>query len=399
MVITYDIANYILEELTRMVDLPLYITNHKGIIVTGYNKALIGKEIPSAQIAISQNDKIELQGDRPPHLKGIVFPIYFYDNCVGATIITDDPKRYEEYVYILKFSIEALIEKCVQTKQGTNKRRMIETWIANLFDEEYIDWDEMQRGAQTLGINTNAASTIVVMNVFAKVNMVGALAYNDPSFVENYIVQNLVNTIKINFFSYLGRNLYAFSIEANAARTRTRNMPRSVLNEALTQLNTEFAQINMSCMIGIGTTSSTLQGYRNSFFQAKKSIELAQRLGSQSPVMHIYDWGILYFLCQTPKGIAKSLVSQYLSATPNFQGEMVETMQLFFQKNCAMQQTADSLQIHKNTLLYRLKRVKELYGLDPQNFQDAVILQLLLHMKRLYPDIVEAAADDRKGLL
>ena len=53
-----------------------------------------------------------------------------------------------------------------------------------------------------------------------------------------------------------------------------------------------------------------------------------------------------------------------------------------------MQRTADRLNIHKNTLLYRLRRVKELWGLDPQNFRDALVLQMLLYFRQLYPELL-----------
>ena len=37
--------------------------------------------------------------------------------------------------------------------------------------------------------------------------------------------------------------------------------------------------------------------------------------------------------------------------------------------------------VHRNTLLYRLGRVKEITGLDPKKFDDAVQLRLALKMR------------------
>ena len=162
-------------------------------------------------------------------------------------------------------------------------------------------------------------------------------------------------------------------------------------------LNTKLQQVNMTCLAGIGEASSNLQGYRRSFLQAKKSIELSQRLPEDHPVMHIYDWGLLYFLSLIPKNVVAELTAQYLSRAHGLKPELIETAETFFQNNCAVQKTADVLNVHKNTLLYRFKRMKELCGLDPQDFQDAVVLRLLLQLKRLYPDLLAEAADGAEG--
>ena len=73
--------------------------------------------------------------------------------------------------------------------------------------------------------------------------------------------------------------------------------------------------------------------------------------------------------------------------------DMIETAETFFKNNCAIQKTAEAMNVHKNTLLYRFKRLKELCGLDPQNFQDAIVLQLLFLAGKLYPGLLKQVID------
>lgn len=397
MTITYEIASFILDEVSRMTDARLYITNHAGEIVSGSNRLLTGTVVREAIEAIGGSDRVALTGAPPSRLTGVAFPICFQDQCVGAAILAGDPKDCEPILYMLRFTIETLVERSIHIRQGVYKRRMIESWIANLFNEEYSDWDELEHTAGALGINVNAYSTVVVLHVTRKSSAAGSLTYQDPSFVENFILHNISDLVKINYYSYLGRNLYAFSIGASASRIRTRGGFRSELYEALSVLNTKLQQVNMTCLAGIGEASSNIQGYRRSFLQAKKSIELSQRLPEDHPVMHIYDWGLLYFLSLIPKNVVAELTAQYLSKAHGLKPELIETAETFFQNNCAVQKTADVLNVHKNTLLYRFKRMKELCGLDPQDFQDAVVLRLLLQLKRLYPDLLAEAADGAEG--
>jgi len=60
---------------------------------------------------------------------------------------------------------------------------------------------------------------------------------------------------------------------------------------------------------------------------------------------------------------------------------LLETLQGFFDNNLSITQTAKALFIHRNTLLYRLERVKKITGLDPKKFDDAVLLRIALKMK------------------
>ncbi|GLF96036.1 CdaR family transcriptional regulator [Streptomyces yaizuensis] len=60
--------------------------------------------------------------------------------------------------------------------------------------------------------------------------------------------------------------------------------------------------------------------------------------------------------------------------------ELRRTLGVYFAHNCGAAESADLLRIHRNTLAYRLGRVTELTGKDPRVFQDAVALQVALHL-------------------
>ena len=56
---------------------------------------------------------------------------------------------------------------------------------------------------------------------------------------------------------------------------------------------------------------------------------------------------------------------------------------LFFAENCCPSSTASQLCIHRNTLSYRLDKIKLLTGLDPRQFDDAVQIRLALLLRKL----------------
>jgi sugar diacid utilization regulator len=58
--------------------------------------------------------------------------------------------------------------------------------------------------------------------------------------------------------------------------------------------------------------------------------------------------------------------------------EMYLLLEQFFAHDCNVSETAKSLYVHRNTLLYRLDKFKQETGLDVRNFNDAVLVQVAL---------------------
>lgn len=388
MTINYEIASFIYDEISRMTDLPLYITGHDGEILCGCDRAHAGASVPAAAQAVQSGERRRLDGRQAPHLKGVALPVSFQGRCIGAALVTGDAARYEGVLPMLSFAVDVLAERAISVRKGAYRSRMVENWVVNLFDEEYRNWDELAATAQSLGISIDTAATVAVFRVARRDNASGSLAYSDPGFVENLIFQSLRRLVKINFYCYLGSNQYVYSIGSGTSRTHLMVNLREELHEALEAVVAKLAQLNMRCIAGIGSTQSTLRGYRESYLQARKSVELSQRFEGQYPIMHVYDWGLLYFLSQIPPRLVGSFAAQYFAGAPALREELAATLSAFFADNCAVQRTADRLNIHKNTLLYRLRRVKELWGLDPQNFRDALVLQMLLYFRQLYPELL-----------
>ncbi len=54
--------------------------------------------------------------------------------------------------------------------------------------------------------------------------------------------------------------------------------------------------------------------------------------------------------------------------------ELLETLNIFFENEASLVKTSTVMKIHRNTVLYRLNKVKELTHLDPKNFKDAMLL-------------------------
>lgn len=62
--------------------------------------------------------------------------------------------------------------------------------------------------------------------------------------------------------------------------------------------------------------------------------------------------------------------------------ELVETLEMYFRNDLNISETARALFVHRNTLLYRLDRIRELTGYSPRVFEEALLLYLALWLRR-----------------
>ena len=62
--------------------------------------------------------------------------------------------------------------------------------------------------------------------------------------------------------------------------------------------------------------------------------------------------------------------------------ELMLTAQAFFDHNLNLIQTSQHLIVHRNTLVYRLEKIKKMLGLDIRTFEDAVTLNVMIVLKR-----------------
>ena len=62
--------------------------------------------------------------------------------------------------------------------------------------------------------------------------------------------------------------------------------------------------------------------------------------------------------------------------------ETLFTINKFFENNLNVSETSRKLFVHRNTLVYRLEKIKKLTGLDLREFDNAIVLKVALMVKQ-----------------
>jgi purine catabolism regulator len=63
--------------------------------------------------------------------------------------------------------------------------------------------------------------------------------------------------------------------------------------------------------------------------------------------------------------------------------ELIHTLEVYFTHHGNLSQAAEALFIHRNTLLYRMERIASITGLDLDDPETRLAVQLALHIERM----------------
>ena len=62
--------------------------------------------------------------------------------------------------------------------------------------------------------------------------------------------------------------------------------------------------------------------------------------------------------------------------------ETLAIIRTFFENNLNVSETSRKLFVHRNTLVYRLEKIKKITGLDLREFEDAIVFKVALMVKK-----------------
>lgn len=152
------------------------------------------------------------------------------------------------------------------------------------------------------------------------------------------------------------------------------------------ELASALAQ-TISLEAGVGKVSIAASRVYKSLLQVKKAYagaSDAMRLGNiccvEKNVFVAEKLRIEVFLDMLPESILRDFLALHSGQTISeaWDDKMIETVQALFDNNLNLSVTARELYTHRNTLVYRLDKIKKISGFDLKVFEDAVMFKILM---------------------
>ena len=146
-------------------------------------------------------------------------------------------------------------------------------------------------------------------------------------------------------------------------------------------LGTEFYA---KVAIGIGTAVDNIKDLARSYTEAQTAIEVGKVFDTEKTVISYENLGIGRLIYQLPTTLCEMFLQEVFKygSLESLDHETLMTIQCFFENNLNVSETSRKLFVHRNTLVYRLEKIRKLTGLDLREFDNAITLKVALMVKR-----------------
>ena len=162
---------------------------------------------------------------------------------------------------------------------------------------------------------------------------------------------------------------------------------RDIEKLAASIVDTLSGEHYIKAVIGIGTPIANVKDLATSFKEAQIALEVGKVFDTEQPTISYDHLGIARLIYQLPTTLCEMFLREVFKqgSIESLDSETLFTIQRFFENNLNVSETSRGLFVHRNTLVYRLEKIKKLTGLDLREFDDAIVFKVAL-MVRKYLD-------------
>jgi carbohydrate diacid regulator len=272
-------------------------------------------------------------------------------------------------------------------------------FIHRLLHSPDEDEEALLREGQSLGMELSRPRAILLIDAgeYLEANA-GPLRLQDNPDHHWLQAQSLIRKI-VRFFSlpsdaicaYLGQGEIAV-LKASTSRDlgpwvgqhpQPEEVPSSwsnleALKVAATQLlQTLRTEVNGRLFLGVGRYHPGLRGLARSYQDARTALAIGHKLSRDHGIFCLDQLGLAALIGTSDEQTRFDLARHLLGPLEN-ESELLQTLAVFFEENCSVITASNSLAIHRNTLNYRLEKVRALIGLDARHFEDVSLIRYAL---------------------
>lgn len=386
----------IAETASNIIGYSILMTGDDGIVLGSSDKDRVGTLHEASLDVIRSGCQVfhddqqakAYQGTRP----GTTIPIIINDKVIGSIGITGQPEEISKYGILIKKLAEVFLKDQLERESARlldqsrqNLLRELITYDPNTMEEKVV----LNHG-HVLGYNLLLPRAAVLVEV-AHTDEVRAKEQDDHDFslgsfndglfhMGDYCIVKQSFNHKQDLRVSLGHNKYiVFAYLGAKYQQRGNKEWIALLNDRCDNLLSHFDKAGLSAWIGIGSRAGSLQELRNSYNDANQAIYIA-KCRMTSRVQYINDVYLEKLILSIPDHMCKSIFEETIEPLTRRKDrdDFINLVIYWCENRFNFTQTAKSLNVHKNTLLYRFSRFRDITGIDLYNFNSTIALYIVI---------------------
>ncbi len=146
-------------------------------------------------------------------------------------------------------------------------------------------------------------------------------------------------------------------------------------------------ELGVRTVIGISTNAHHLRELADKYKEAQVAIDVGRVFESEKTIINYETLGLGRIIYQLPTTLCEMFLNEVFKKNPieTLDEDTLETINKFFENNLNVSETSRKLYVHRNTLVYRLEKIKKLTGLDLREFDHAIVFKVAM-MVKMYLD-------------
>lgn len=337
--IAQDIVNRVMEIISYNIN----IMNRDGVIIASGDRTRLNKIHSGAKSVIESKINIEIYRDTEKEKSGINLPIIYCDEVIGVIGITGKPDEIRQFGELVKMTAELLVNEHFILSHEKNIQVSRNKFLCELIQNKENYSEENISTSIKLGINLEIERTILAINVKNK----------DFSYI---------HTVKDNIARHLEEQEFVFEYDQNTILVLVNTISRQ--NIIINILSEE------DLIIGVGMKSKNVA---TSFRQAKLAMKSGNIIYKDSKILKYEE---LYFLSTLTTCEGNGILENHIKVlkAEGSKLSLMETILAYVKYNGEVNTISKKLNIHRNTLSYRLEKIHIITGKNPKNILDLLEL-------------------------
>lgn len=148
--------------------------------------------------------------------------------------------------------------------------------------------------------------------------------------------------------------------------------------------DTIYTEFYCKVSIGISTIVENIKDLARAYKEAQVALEVGKVFETEKNIISYENLGIGRLIYQLPTTLCEMFLQEVFKkgSLESLDRETLMTIQCFFENNLNVSETSRKLFVHRNTLVYRLEKIRKLTGLDLREFEHAITFKVALMVRK-----------------
>ena len=351
-----NVFQSVMLQLKETTDRVFGIIDTDGYVVSSTDVSFMGERWPEAVLKVSGvQDQTVTFGQKT--FKSMFNSANYFEYAVFCTGDDELARAYCSMAYIALNNAKAFYEE--KHDRGT--------FVKNIIMDNILPGDIYIR-AKELHFATDAPRAVFLVRQLGHgdVATVDVLSGMFPDKLQDFVLS--INETDIAVIKQIEPETEAEELEKIALQ-----IEETLRNELF-----------VKTIIGIGTVAEHLRSLADAYKEAQTAIDVGKVFDTEKSIINYENLGIGRLIYQLPTTLCEIFLSEVFkkNSIDSLDQETLFTINKFFENNLNVSETSRKLFVHRNTLVYRLEKIKKLTGLDLREFDHAIVFKVALMVRK-----------------